>query len=57
MSRISILNGRLIDPKHAIDGPHNLYIEDGRVAAIDTPLRVFQQTPKSMPADKSFAPV
>ena len=37
MSRISILNGRLIDPKHAIDGPHNLYVEDGRVAAIDTP--------------------
>lgn len=37
MSRISILNGRLIDPKHAIDGQHNLYIENGRVAAIGTP--------------------
>ena len=34
MKRISIQNGRLIDPKHGIDQALDLHLADGRVAAI-----------------------
>ena len=33
-NRIAIINGRLIDPANAIDGNHDLFIEEGRVSAI-----------------------
>ncbi|MGE8658615.1 MAG: dihydroorotase [Achromobacter sp.] len=32
--RLHIANGRLIDPAHGRDGPHDLFIADGRVVAI-----------------------
>ena len=32
--KLHIKNGRLIDPANAIDGKHDLYIDNGRVAAI-----------------------
>ena len=32
--RIRIFGGRLVDPCNDIDGPFDLYIADGRVAAI-----------------------
>lgn len=35
MSRMLISGGRLIDPRNQLDGTHDIYIEDGRVAAID----------------------
>ncbi len=36
MKRIEIINGHLIDPKNALDGQHNIYIEAGCIVAIDT---------------------
>lgn len=36
MNKISIKNGRLIDPKHGIDDHLDLYLADGCVAAIGT---------------------
>ena len=33
--RLSIVNGRLIDPANGIDGQHDLHIANGRVAGID----------------------
>jgi len=35
--RTQIINGRLIDPKNGVDGTLDLFIADGRVAAIGTP--------------------
>lgn len=35
--RIKIFGGRLLDPANGIDGPHDLYIAGGRVAAIEHP--------------------
>ena len=35
--RISIVNGRLIDPANGLDGRHDLHIADGRVAAVGSP--------------------
>lgn len=35
--RTQIINGRLIDPKNAIDGLGDLYLADGRVVGIGTP--------------------
>lgn len=35
--RIRIFGGRLIDPSNGVDGPLDLYIADGRVAAIGEP--------------------
>jgi dihydroorotase len=32
--RLHIANGRLIDPANGVDGRHDLYIADGRVAAV-----------------------
>ena len=32
--KIRIANGRLIDPANRIDATHDLYIADGRVAAV-----------------------
>jgi dihydroorotase len=37
MTDILILNGRLIDPSNQIDGPRDLLLRDGRVAAVETP--------------------
>jgi len=34
--RIHIRNGRLIDPQQGIDGAHDLYIAEGRIAAVGT---------------------
>ena len=34
MNKISIKNGRLIDPKHGIDDRLDLHLADGKVAAI-----------------------
>lgn len=36
MTRLAIVNGRLIDPAHGVDRVANLYIEDGFVTAVDT---------------------
>ena len=36
-NKISIKNGRLIDPKHGLDVPRDLHLADGRVAAISEP--------------------
>ena len=36
MKQVAILNGHLIDPDNNIDGQHDLYIENGRVVALDT---------------------
>ena len=33
-TQIHIRNGRLIDPQNGIDGRHDLYIVDGRIAAV-----------------------
>jgi len=33
-TQIHIRNGRLIDPKNGIDGRHDLYVVDGRIAAV-----------------------
>ncbi len=35
--RLHIANGRLIDPARGIDGRHDLYLSDGRVAAVGAP--------------------
>jgi len=35
--KIEIRNGRLVDPKHAVDRDGSLYIAAGKVAAIDSP--------------------
>lgn len=32
--RLHIANGRLIDPANGVDGPHDLFLADGRVAAV-----------------------
>jgi len=32
---IEIINGRLIDPANNIDGQHNLYIQNGKITALD----------------------
>lgn len=37
MSRIAIMNGRLVDPENEIDGQHNLFIAEGNVVAIGNP--------------------
>jgi dihydroorotase len=37
MSDLLVLGGRLIDPASAIDGPRDLLLRDGRVAAIELP--------------------
>ena len=37
MTSLLIKNGRLIDPAQNIDGPRDLWLEDGRVKAIDSP--------------------
>lgn len=37
MTSIIIKNGRLIDPAQNLDGPHDLWLEDGRVKAVDSP--------------------
>ena len=45
MSRLLIKNGRVIDPASGLDGPRDVLIEDGRIAAvepeIDAPAEVF----------------
>ncbi len=33
-NRIAIINGRLIDPANAIDGQHDLYVENGKICAV-----------------------
>lgn len=35
MNRIQIVNGHFVDPKNGRDGQHDLFIENGRVQAID----------------------
>ena len=37
MSSILIRNGHLVDPANGIDGPRDLLLRDGLIAAIDTP--------------------
>jgi dihydroorotase len=37
MMRVQIKNGRLIDPANGIDGRHDLFIADSRVAAVGAP--------------------
>ncbi len=37
MSEILILNGHLVDPASGIDGPRDVLVHDGRVAAVDHP--------------------
>jgi dihydroorotase len=39
--KLHIKNGRLVDPKHGVDRPADLYLGDGRVAAIGAPPRGF----------------
>lgn len=34
---VAILNGHLVDPRNQVDAPHDLYIANGRIQAIDTP--------------------
>ncbi|MCH7750367.1 MAG: amidohydrolase family protein, partial [Acidobacteria bacterium] len=45
MSRLLIKNGRVIDPASGLDGPRDVLIEDGRIAAvepeIEAPTEVF----------------
>jgi dihydroorotase len=42
-NRILIKGGHLVDPANRIDGPRDLLIEDGRVAAVDANLKVDAQ--------------
>jgi len=42
MSSLAILNGHLIDPKNKLDGAHNLFIQDGKVVALDAPPESFK---------------
>ena len=37
MSEMVVLNGRLVDPAQGIDGPHDLLLRDGRIAAVEMP--------------------
>jgi dihydroorotase len=39
--KIHIKNGRLVDPRHGVDRPADLFIADGRVAAIGGPPKGF----------------
>ena len=48
--RILIRGGRLIDPANNIDGPHDLLIEHGRVAAVGTKLAVDAQSTQTIDA-------
>jgi dihydroorotase len=42
MSRIHVKGGRLVDPKHGVDRPADLYIAEGRVAGIASAPRGFE---------------
>jgi dihydroorotase len=42
MTRIHIKGGRLVDPKHGIDRPADLYLAEGRVAGIASAPRGFE---------------
>jgi dihydroorotase len=37
MSEMLILNGRMVDPASGIDGPRDVLVRDGRIAAIEVP--------------------
>jgi dihydroorotase len=37
MSEMLILNGRLVDPAQGIDGPRDVLVRDGRIAAVELP--------------------
>lgn len=37
MNEILILNGRVVDPASGIDGPRDLLLRDGRIAAVELP--------------------
>jgi dihydroorotase len=37
MSELLILNGRAIDPANGIDGPRDVLVRDGRIAAVEPP--------------------
>ncbi len=41
--RILIKNGRVIDPANNIDGVHNVFIADGKIAAVGESITGFQQ--------------
>ncbi|MCF6235661.1 MAG: dihydroorotase [Gammaproteobacteria bacterium] len=41
MSRLSIINGRLIDPANNIDAPHDIHISDGKIIALGNPPQGF----------------
>ena len=42
MTSILIRGGRLIDPSSGIDGPRDLLLSDGRVAAVEVPGKIKQ---------------
>ena len=42
MTRVHIKGGRLVDPKHGVDRPADLYIAEGRVAGIASAPRGFE---------------
>jgi dihydroorotase len=56
MTRLAILNGRLIDPQNKLDGQHDLFIEQGRIIAIDTPPANFKTDEQLDAKDKIVCP-
>jgi dihydroorotase len=42
MTKLHVKGGRLVDPKHGVDRPADLYLSEGRVAGIASPPRGFE---------------
>lgn len=50
MTSILIKNGRIIDPAQNIDGPRDLWLEDGRIKALDSPGSLPDQADRTIEA-------
>jgi dihydroorotase len=53
MSEMLILHGRLVDPATGVDGPRDLLLRDGHVAAVEMP-GAFDDLAQALPAEMRF---